>query len=61
MKTYYLTVYSKKGENLLDETFEAKDDQEAKDVGTKKLEEQDYQELTHRCVSPDGRLVLFHR
>ncbi|MDV2583419.1 YhzD family protein [Alkalibacillus haloalkaliphilus] len=61
MKTYYLTVYSKKGENLLDENFEAKDDQEAKDVGTKKLEEQDYQELTHRCVSPDGRLVLFRR
>ncbi|GAA0471114.1 YhzD family protein [Alkalibacillus silvisoli] len=61
MKTYHLTVYSKKGESLLNETIEAKDDQEAKMVGTKQLEEQDYHETTHRLVSPDGRLLLFHR
>ncbi|MET3683529.1 hypothetical protein ABID56_001624 [Alkalibacillus flavidus] len=61
MKTYFLTVFSKKGENLLDETFEAENDDQASSIGKEKLAEHDYQEMTHRCVSPNGRLVLFHR
>ncbi|WP_188207048.1 YhzD family protein [Alkalibacillus aidingensis] len=61
MKTFYLTVYAKSGENLLDEPFEANHDQEAKEIGQEKLKQHQYEETTHRCVAPDGRLVLFHR
>jgi len=58
---YTLTVYAKDGENLLDETFSAQNDEEAKEMGTNKLSEHGYAEHTHRCVSPDARLILFHR
>lgn len=61
MADYVLTVFSKDGENLLDETFAASSDDEAKEIGLKKLDENGYTEHTHRCVSPDARLVLFHR
>ncbi|GEL78800.1 YhzD family protein [Tenuibacillus multivorans] len=61
MKTYYLTVYANDGEALLDEQFKAENDDEAKALGTQKLKEYKYEDQTHRCVSPDGRLLLFHR
>lgn len=61
MKEYALTVFTKNGENLLNETFEAKNDIEAKDIGQKRLDKEGYTEYTHRCVSPDAKLVLFHR
>lgn len=61
MKAYALTVFQKDGNKLLDETFEAENDTDAKQIGGKRLSEEDYTEHTHRCVSPDGRLVLFHR
>jgi len=61
MAEYALTVFSKQGEKLLDETFTAQNDQEAKSIGQTKLKEDGYEEHTHRCVSPDARLVLFHR
>ncbi|GGK14635.1 hypothetical protein GCM10010965_04560 [Caldalkalibacillus thermarum] len=59
MKTYHVTVYSKSGEKLLDETFEATDDQQAKVIGEKLLKEKNYWEYTHRVVSPTGKLLLF--
>ncbi|HLR02741.1 MAG TPA: YhzD family protein [Virgibacillus sp.] len=61
MRTYTLTVFSKQGEKLLDESFEAKNNEEAKKAGTDKLAEEGYSDYTHRCVSPDAKLVLFHR
>lgn len=61
MAEYALTVFSKAGENLLNETFTAKDDDEAKSLGQKRLDEEGYMEHPHRCVSPNARLVLFHR
>lgn len=61
MRTYTLTVFKQDGEKLLDETFEAENDEAAKQIGTATLEEHQYEELTHRCVSPEARLVLFHR
>ncbi|MBO8156168.1 MAG: hypothetical protein H0Z32_06910 [Bacillaceae bacterium] len=61
MKTYHLTVFEKDGNKLLDETFEAADDNEAKKVGMGKLKEKGYEEHTHRCVAPEGHMVLFHR
>ena len=35
MSEYALTVFSKKGEKLLDETFSAGNDAEAKELGNK--------------------------
>lgn len=61
MKTYTLTAFEKNGEKLLDETFTASSDEEAKVVGLKKLKEKGYEDKTHRCVSPEAKLVLFHR
>jgi len=61
MVDYVLTVFSKDGEKLLDESFAAQNDDEAKNVGQKRLDEEGYAEHTHRCVAPNARLVLFHR
>ncbi|MTH54590.1 hypothetical protein GKZ89_14395 [Bacillus mangrovi] len=61
MGTYYLTVFEKNGEKLLDESFEAGNEQEAKEIGSRKLEEKNYAKKTHRCVDAGGKLVLFER
>ncbi|WP_284139507.1 MULTISPECIES: YhzD family protein [unclassified Virgibacillus] len=61
MKTYVLTVFDKAGELLFEESFEATNNEEAQQIGKAKLEEKGYSEHTHRCVSPDAKLVLFHR
>ncbi|HEX6594467.1 MAG TPA: YhzD family protein [Bacillota bacterium] len=61
MKTYFLTAFESTGEKLLDDTFKAQHHDEAKVIGQEKLEKEGYSEKTHRCVSPDGQLVLFHR
>ncbi len=60
MKTYHITVYTKKGEKLLDDTFEAEDHQQAKVIGMAKLREKNYTGHTYRVVSPLGQLVLFN-
>ncbi|GMB08803.1 YhzD-like protein [Thermolongibacillus altinsuensis] len=61
MKTYTLTVFEKTGEKLLEETFTAASDEEAKKIGEQKLKEKHYEEKTHRCTSSSGKLILFHR
>lgn len=61
MKTYYLTVYSKSGEALLNDQFEAESDEAATKIGKDKLKENGHADTTHRLVAPDGRLLLFHR
>lgn len=60
MKNYKLTVFEKNGEKLLDESFEAANDVEAKEKGTEILVSQGFTEKTHRCTSPEGKLLLFH-
>lgn len=61
MKTYKLTVFEENGEKLLDESFEAENDDAAKEIGGKLLDEKGFSEKTHRCTSPLGKLILFHR
>lgn len=61
MSEYFLTVFEKNGEKLLDEVIEANNDSEGKQKAEEKLEELGYKEYTHRFVSPDARLLLFHR
>ncbi|MFC0523481.1 YhzD family protein [Pontibacillus salicampi] len=61
MKAYVLTAFAPDGSNLLDETFEAQTDDDAKKIGEQKLKDEGFEEHTHRCVAPDGRMILFHR
>lgn len=61
MKNYVLTVFSKSGEKLLDESFTAQNDDEAKEKGKTRLREEGYLEQTHRLVTEDARLLLFER
>jgi hypothetical protein len=61
MPTYTLTAFDKNGEKLLDETFEAANDEEAKKIGEQKLREHNCHDKTHRCTTSSGKLILFHR
>lgn len=61
MATFKLTVFDKSGETLLDESFEASSEAEAKRIGEEKLKEKDFLEKTHRCTTSAGKLILFHR
>ncbi|TFD96954.1 YhzD family protein [Jeotgalibacillus salarius] len=60
MDIYKITAFSSKGELLLEDSFEAEDDKEAKTLGEKRLEEEGMLNNTHRVVSPRGKLVVFH-
>lgn len=61
MRQYVLTVYDSTGEKLLDEELTADTNDEAKAIGEKRLAGEGYSEYTHRLVSPEAKLVLFHR
>lgn len=60
MKEYYLTVYSPSGEHLVNESFTASSDDEAKKIAEQKLSEQNYLDHTHR-LTRSGNLLLFGR
>lgn len=60
MDTYKLTAFEQNGEKLIDASFQAATDDEAKEIGTKLLEEKNLADKTHRCTSPRGKLILFH-
>ena len=57
---YKLTAFKPNGEKILEESFEARNDDEAKELGTSLLEQKNLLESTHRCTSPAGKLLLFH-
>lgn len=61
MQTYKLTVFEANGEKILDEAFQAPNDSEAKTKGENLLQEKNMHEKTHRCTSPQGKLIIFHR
>lgn len=61
MKMYKLTAFGPTGEKLVDEAFQAENDEQAKELGNTLLTEKSLQEVTHRCTSPSGKLILFHR
>jgi YhzD-like protein len=60
MAVYKLTVFEPSGKKILDESFEAASDQEAKTAGENLLTEKGYTGHTYRCTSPKGKLILFH-
>ncbi|MBD8003780.1 YhzD family protein [Bacillus norwichensis] len=61
MGIYKITAFEPSGEKLMDESFEAMDDREAKEKGTAILTDKGLLNRTHRCSSPAGKLLLFHR
>jgi hypothetical protein len=56
-----LTAYERSGEKVFEESFEAPNDTDAKQIGEQILLEKGYQDYTHRLTSSNGKLVLFHR
>ncbi|PSL30619.1 YhzD-like protein [Planomicrobium soli] len=60
MKIYKLTAYEQTGKLIAEETVTALNDDEAKEKGQALLEEKALLDQTHRFVSPDGKLLLFH-
>jgi hypothetical protein len=60
LKTYKLTAFEANGEKILDESFQADNDNKAKEVGEQLLSEKNLLAKTHRCTSPSGKLLLFH-
>ncbi|WP_251554883.1 YhzD family protein [Neobacillus muris] len=60
MKMYKLTAFEANGEKILDETFQAENDDAAKKHGEQFLAEKNLLDKTYRCTSPAGKLLLFH-
>ncbi|MCJ1909286.1 YhzD family protein [Planococcus ruber] len=60
MRTYKLTAYEQIGKLIVEETFTAENDEQAKDKGRALLEEKELTNQTHRLASPAGKLLLFH-
>ena len=60
MAIYILTAFEPNGEKIVEERIEASSDQEAKARGEQFLSENQLQDKTHRLVSPEGKLLLFH-
>ncbi|WP_226670077.1 YhzD family protein [Metabacillus litoralis] len=61
METYYLTVFEKNGEKILDENFQAQTENEAKEIAEQKLAEKEFSAKTHRCTTSSGKLIVFGR
>lgn len=61
MATFVLNVFDKNGNVLMDEAFAAENENEAKNIGDKKLKEKGYDTYTNRVTSSTGTLISFHR
>lgn len=55
-----MTAFEQTGKQIMDETFTAENDEEARDKGRAILEEKELLKQTHRLASPAGKLLLFH-
>ena len=60
MRTYKLTAFEQTGKMIIEETFTANNDDEAKEKGQEILKEKELLDKTHRLASPAGKLLLFH-
>lgn len=59
MGMYILTAFAKDGQKLLEESFEAMTEAEAKQRGEEILQRNGVTH-TYRCTSSSGKLILFH-
>jgi len=60
VRTYKLTAFEQTGKLIMEETFTAENDEQARDKGRAILEEKELINQTHRLASPAGKLLLFH-
>lgn len=60
MRTYKLTAFEQTGKMIMEETFTAENDEQARDKGRELLQEKGLEDQTHRLASPAGKLLLFH-
>lgn len=60
MRTYKLTAFEQTGKMIMEETFTAENDEQARDKGREILAEKELTDQTHRLASPAGKLLLFH-
>lgn len=56
---YNLTAFEHTGEKVVDEEFTAQNDEEAKAWTLRKLDNEGYSDLPHRCVTDNAKLVSF--
>ncbi|MGB8001829.1 MAG: YhzD family protein [Anaerobacillus sp.] len=61
MEKYIITAFEKNGANVLDESFDAQDDKEAKKVGEELLKQKGLEKHSARVVSSKGKLIVFKR
>jgi hypothetical protein len=61
MTNFVLTVFAKDGEKLLEKSFQATSEKEAKLLGEELLKENKYEAYTSRVTSSTGKLILFNR
>ncbi|AFI27623.1 hypothetical protein SC22_16215 [Bacillus sp. A053] len=61
MADYFLTVFDPSGNTLVNERFEAENEEAAKTHGEVILKEKELHSHTHRLVNAAGKLILFHR
>lgn len=59
MGRYVLTAFSKDGKKLLEESFEAMTEAEARKRSEEILQQSGVTH-TYRCTSSSGKLILFH-
>ncbi len=59
MEHYNLTAFERSGEKVIDEAFTAQNNEEAKAWSLRKLNEEGYSDLPHRCVTANAKLVSF--
>lgn len=60
MKSYLITVYDNKGKKLIEETFQAENDQKARNQGKERLQQQGFTNHTSRVTSELGKLILLN-
>ena len=61
MKHYNLTAFERTGVKVIDEEFTAQNDEEAKAYTLRKLDQEGFSDLPHRCVTDNATLVSFQR
>lgn len=61
MKHYNLTAFERTGAKVIDEEFTAQNDEEAKAYTLRKLDQEGFSDLPHRCVTDNAKLVSFQR
>lgn len=61
MKHYNLTAFERTGKKVIDEEFTAQNDEEAKAYTLRKLDQEGFADLPHRCVTDNATLVSFKR